>query len=256
MTLMKIGMSAGRQFIGQSPDAQNIMKIGQTSGRVLQKIGSNVKFNIGEGLSSFSPFEKTGMKIAGQVYRAIDEREDEVDGFTYLAVLSSDELAVYWNNEIQHLITGIRGTATLGDVVTDIRLIAQRAQTSPRFTRNAEEFQQILQRLQPNTVTLASHSLGSAVAIFLFNRFPNAPIDRNFMFNPAIVFDELEIQQANQELVQNSVVFRTQQDLVSLGSALSNFKTKTMPLKNKNFVSGHKLNIFEKLMQDSGIRDV
>jgi hypothetical protein len=194
------------------------------------------------------------MKLASQAYRDHGERAEEVQGFRYLPVLSTDEQAVYIDPQTKHMFLAIRGTANLSDAVTDIRLLAGNAQQSPRFTRNREEFVQIVREVQPQTVSLTSHSLGGSLAIDLFKNFQGqVPFGHNYLFNPALLIDEMIASGFTPQIVEKSTVYRTPQDVVSVGSAFSNFKVKTMPLNKKDFISGHKLEVFNRILDENEV---
>jgi hypothetical protein len=249
MSIKKLG-----GILNDFDNLKGITKLGQATSQGVQRAGSKIKWNIGEGLSNFSPLEVTAMKLASQAYRKHGERAEEVDGFRYLPVLSTDEQAVYIDPDSKHMFLAIRGTANLSDAVTDLRLIARNAQDTPRFTRNREEFVKIANEVQPQSISLVGHSLGGALAIDIFKTFQGqAPFDHIYLFNPAIIIDEMIASGFTPQLVEKSTVYRTQQDIVSVGSAFSNFKVKTMPLNKKDFISGHKIEIFNRILDENEV---
>ena len=103
----------------------------------------------------------------------------------YTEVFHGPTVSAWLNNgtDPATLLIGIRGTADLRDVATDVQLTMGKLTATARYNADAQTVQQLLQRYPKAKVFLAGHSLGGAIENQLVRQFPR--ITHATEFNPA-----------------------------------------------------------------------
>lgn len=121
-------------------------------------------------------------------YLAVDstyekKAKSNINGFDL--IYDGKTIDAFLNKQTKEIIVGVRGTADVRDVKTDITLIANRLASSSRYADDVSQFKSIVIAYPPSEYTyhLASHSLGGAIAKQLLRDFPF--IKSSLGFNPA-----------------------------------------------------------------------
>lgn len=227
---------------------QKLSKLGKKMTKSTNKIGRKVfdspvfKRNT---VSSLTPEEQLAIKLVNQGYQSPNNRELLVDGFEYKRQSSTDEIAVYWNEQSSTLYVVFRGTASAQDVVTDVQFIRHQEGSTQRFQKDLREFDNLVQFYQPARTNIAGHSLGGGIGLFINRNRSN--INSVIAINPA--FNLANLKDSFTKPTQNVTILRTQNDPVSTVSAFSGFNVKTIPLTNDDLIASHKLESFEEMIQ-------
>jgi hypothetical protein len=194
--------------------------------------------HLGDSSNNITKEENTHIKISQQAYQTT-RANNIYPGYTYQPLYSNKTTAVYYNTHNKHLIIGYRGTSDLNDAGTDFSLIKHEEDTSDRFRADNIQFNHIVDKLHPRTITVTGHSLGGAVAMYINDHNDN--VNWAYVINPGFNLNNI----FNSYTKRNNVtVFRTKHDLVSAGSIFGGYKVKTLPMTSKGFLNDHKLNNF------------
>ena len=237
MSFLKKGRSIFKKFA----------KLGKKFTNKATKVGKKVfdsKVFSRNTVSSLTPEEQLAIKLVNQSYQSVDTREKQVDGFEYQQQASTDEITVYWNHNSSDLYISFRGTKTIQDVATDVQFARHQEGATQRFQKDLREFDNLVQFYQPARTSIAGHSLGAGISLFI-NRNRNN-INSVIGINPA--FNLSNLKDSFTQPSPNVVILRTRNDPVSTVSAFSGFNVKTIPVDSDDLIASHKLESFEKMI--------
>ena len=101
--------------------------------------------------------------IANQAYSQTDARVSDVGNFSYRPEVSDNYHAVYHDPRSSQTIMGIRGTADLGDLGSDLAIATGTEDLDPGFQRSAAKLEHVVSTLgggDYRNVKISGHSLG------------------------------------------------------------------------------------------------
>ena len=225
---------------------KKVMGKGKKVGKkVSKKVFDNEVFNRNQ-TSQLTPDEQRAVKLTHESYQAPNQRSATVDEYQYQPNVSHTTTAVYYSQEQNHVYIAYRGSASLQDALTDVKIAQHKEGSTQRFQKDLQEYDQITQQYNASRVTLIGHSLGGGIALFVNMNRPN--VSNVLVINPAFNLANLK-ESFKQKRPQNVVILRTQNDPVSVVSNFSGFPIKTLPITSQDMIQSHKLGSFENLVQ-------
>lgn len=185
-------------------------------------------------LSSLSNDERFYIQLSKDAYTTPSQRKREYtfNNQTYInsPVFSDKKTLVLWNSFNKHLIIAYRGTASIGDVLTDVYYGFSKEGKTFRFKKELAKFNRMVDYYKPNKITLAGHSLAGGISLYI-NENSNKRVNDVYIVNPA--FNLRNLKQANLNgNYSNTIIYKTPTDPVSYGSVLSNVRTKVISKKD------------------------
>lgn len=213
--------------------------------RISKKVFDNKVFNRNQ-TSELTEDEKRAVKLTHESYQPPNQRSVTIDGdFQYQPNVSHTTTAVYFSQQRGHLYIAYRGSASLQDAITDVRIAQHKEGGTQRFQKDLQEYDQITQQYNAQQITLVGHSLGGGIALFVNMNRQN--VSNVIGVNPAFNLANLK-ESFNRSQAQNVLILRTQNDPVSVVSNFSGFPIKTLPISTNDMIQAHKLGSFENLI--------
>ena len=143
-----------------------------------------------------------------------------------------------------HFIAGVRGTASLEDVLTDVNLIVGRLTKTERYKRDRDALRTFLEEHPEATVRLTGHSLGGAIARELKREFGDR-VQAGVTFNSA--FDVTQLGEGAHGGFQN--IYSQNDPLGKLANASKGHVRRYYKTDHLLPISAHKLGTF---VEDAG----
>lgn len=153
-------------------------------------------------------------KFAFNAYTQPNKRTS-IDGFTYVAGLSTPETAVYVNPASRQATIAFRGSATRSDFMnTDVALATGKLRHSARFERTAADFSKAKSALKGYSLYTTGHSLGASLgeAIADSGGHVTGNVNRHVSFNPGYGPSDW-FARSNRD--SNVSAYRNKMDLIS-----------------------------------------
>ena len=131
--------------------------------------------------------ENLARHIMQEVYTDPQTRRD-IKGFRLSKSLSTPEHAVYIGNKGKNILFGLRGTATLNDLVTDVQIFGKNYTPLPkavtpnlvnRYNRDENIYNKIRAKYPNRKIIMAGHSLGNTLGMNILKNHKN---DKNIIF--------------------------------------------------------------------------
>ena len=164
-------------------------------------------------------------KLADIAYKQGEERPEAFGTFKKVEPLSNERIVVYKDDTTKRINIGLRGTANLADVGTDITaVVGGRRESNPYFQQAEQTLQQVEKQNPDYRITVAGHSLGGSVARYLAERNPDI---KAYGYNPGS-----SIQDAFKQNPENFYSFRNKTDIVSLLDNPSNPRGEFYDVQN------------------------
>lgn len=175
-------------------------------------------------------------KFAFNAYTPNVSRPSLVDGFSYVAGLSSPETAVYINPATRQATIAFRGSATRSDFLkSDVALATGKLDKSARFQRTASEFRTAQSALKGYTLYTTGHSLGATLGEKIAHDGQHGPaVNRHVSFNPGYGPSDWYTQRTN---FDRSTAYRNRMDLISFAGAK---KASDMSYRAGYLLSAHR----------------
>lgn len=113
--------------------------------------------------------------IADEVYKTPQQRPKRIFGYEILEGINDARYVAYKNDEIKHIVLGIRGTVptSLYDLGSDVLIAAGKEDRSIRFNQALKLYDSLRAQYPGYKVTSASHSLGASISQFIGRRRPD-----------------------------------------------------------------------------------
>lgn len=152
---------------------------------------------------------KRQAELANIAYAPVEERPEAFGTFNEVKGLSDERIAVYKDDVNKRVNIGLRGTANIEDIGTDITaVIGGRRASNPYF----QQAQSVLDKVRADNpeyrITVSGHSLGGSVSRELAR---NNPDIKAFGYNPgAFIGDKFRTNP------ENFFTFRNKTDVVSM----------------------------------------
>lgn len=174
-------------------------------------------------------------KFAFNAYTANTKRPSQVEGFSYVAGLSTPETAVYVNPVTRQATIAFRGSATRSDFLnSDVALATGKLGKSARFQRSAKEFRAAQAALKGYTLYTTGHSLGATLGEKIAEDGQHAPsVNRHVSFNPGYGPSDW----LRKERAQPTTAYRNRMDLISYSGAR---KSTDMSYSSGYLLSAHR----------------
>lgn len=146
--------------------------------------------------------------LANVAYESPTERPETLNNFTLNPSLSNERIAVYTSDKDKRVQIGLRGTANLQDVATDITaVIGGKRESNPYFKSAEETVQKVREQFPSYGISVAGHSLGGSVGREIAKKNPDVKV---FGFNPGA-----SVQDALTPNPDNFYTIRNRMDIVS-----------------------------------------
>jgi len=158
---------------------------------------------------------------------------------------------VFLNNNKKEILIGIRGTASIKDVVTDLNFISNTLSLTSRYKNDKNKLEEIIRQYNPNEYSyfITGHSLGGGLSAQFMRDFPF--IKEAIVFNSATQPIDLLKQNPNityfyidkDPLYNISGHFIKNKKVIPYQSGLNGKLGYVIP----SSLQAHKLNQFERL---------
>jgi hypothetical protein len=164
-------------------------------------------FGSGLGVKDSADFSKDAYQ---------SNRQDNLHGYTYLPEESDEQIAVYKDDTNKNIMVALKGTSTMRDVITDLKLATGIALKDDEFYwRASRTIRKLKSKYKGYTIYVSGHSLGGAVARKLAEQFPDIKATG---FNPGSGIPQL----LSGSDPKNFTTIRNTGDVVSLLGKSSN----------------------------------
>lgn len=172
-------------------------------------------------------------------YSKKPQTTDNIDGYQLDKSLSGTRAQVYYHPHKDHVLVSHRGTSGLKDVYTDMKLMMG-FKKNARFAHGAKITKQALNKYHGSDVTLAGHSLGSAIANQSNKDGKHEVISVNGAIVPSDIFNKKN---------KNETVVKSKYDPISALHHLKAHKSKSInvDVHSYNPLTNHDSNVLSKL---------
>lgn len=144
------------------------------------------------------------------------QRQDNLHAYSLLPDMSDQQIAVYINEDNKSLMVALKGTSTIRDVITDLKLATGIALKDDEFYwRASRTIRKLKSKYKGYTIYVSGHSLGGAVARKIAEEFPDI---KAVGFNPGSGLPQL----FSGSDPKNFTTIRNTGDVVSLLGKASN----------------------------------
>lgn len=186
----------------------------------------------------------TSSSYQKQAYRNIYDYNNIYDGKT---------MDVFLNDIKKEILIGIRGTASLKDVITDLNFITNTLSSTSRYIMDKNKLEEIIKIYNPNEYSyfITGHSLGGGLSAQFMRDFPF--IKESIVYNSATQPIDILNQNPNityfyvdkDPLYSLSGHFIKNKEVIPYKSGLNG----KMGLITPTFLQAHKLNQFDRLYE-------
>jgi hypothetical protein len=186
-------------------------------------------------------------KVVSQGYKMNKKKkENNIDGYELDHELSGQRAQVYHNKETNHTLVNHRGTASLSDWATDLKMGLFNDKKGKRFNHSKKVTKQAEEKYKDSTISMIGHSLAGKLA-----QEANTNNHELITFNPAITPYDIGRKQKD-----NEYVVRSSRDPIS---ALINYtkpnndNNTTIQAKTYNPLTEHSSDILDRVDPNSYI---
>lgn len=157
--------------------------------------------------------------ISSEVYKKPSERKAEINGYKLDRDIESDQVVIYFNDNIKDVIMGIRGTKTASDLYSDFLLGLNQLTninkffSSDRFVSIRKKLENVINKFDRlgYNIRLTGHSLAGFETIKLSQKYD--AVDSGVAFNAGSV----PLQIRSDKIPDNVEHYRNPRDIISYG---------------------------------------
>ena len=173
---------------------------------------------------------------------------NDIDDYKIDRELTDDTIKVYRNNDTNEVVVAPKGTASLGDVATDVKMFF--GVKDKRFKSAKEKLDKVKAKYPDSKIDLAAHSLGAKVVEEIGSK--DDRVNNIYTLNkPTTAFDIA----IGRKGINKQIDIRSKNDMISVLKPFGtiNANDRVIEATSSNPLTEHKIDILDRMDQNEVI---
>lgn len=173
---------------------------------------------------------------------------NDIDGYKIDRELTDDTIKVYRNNDTNEVVVAPKGTASLGDVATDVKMFF--GVKDKRFKSAKEKLDKVKAKYPDSKIDLAGHSLSGKIVEEIGGN--DDRVNNIYTLNkPTTAFDIV----TGRKGINKQIDIKSKNDMISILKPFgtTNANDRVIEATSSNPLTEHKIDILDRMNQDEVI---